>query len=451
MTPLSWVWATERNLFARRRLRGERSNATRALPLKEQLSARDLCRKCDRSPAPWHSAPEMSRWMVGIARSSATPRPGVYRPPLLTLRNALRRSDDLRDLARCLLTRVTGDRPGAQRGPSPAVHSDVVMKKRFKLGLTLFSVIGITLFGSSERRSEAVAYSSPEDRDRLPTPLLSLESATAEQVHASLGVKSSATPLLQSPGDCATGMVEVEGDYCPYVEQECLRWLDPEAKQRCAEFAATSTCKSRSAHKHFCVDRFEYPNVPGEKPSVMKTWIEAKATCASEGKRLCGESEWTLACEGRERLPYPYGYARNDEACNIDKPHPDVDEAALADPSRRDAEAARLDQRDPSGARESCVSPYGVYDMTGNVDEWVVNESGKPYKSGLKGGYWGPVRDRCRPMTIAHSEEFSFYQIGFRCCGDPSLSGGPTPAEVGSEGTPRTAPLGAQGTTLTAS
>ena len=64
------------------------------------------------------------------------------------------------------------------------------------------------------------------------------------------------------------------------------------------------------------------------------------------------------------------------------------------------------------------MSPYGVYDMTGNVDEWVVNESGKPYKSGLKGGYWGPVRDRCRPMTTVHAEGFSFYQIGFRCCSD---------------------------------
>jgi formylglycine-generating enzyme required for sulfatase activity len=176
----------------------------------------------------------------------------------------------------------------------------------------------------------------------------------------------------------------------------------------------------------------------------MKTWVEATATCQSEGKRLCGESEWTLACEGVERLPYPYGYARNDDACNIDKPHPDVDEAAIANPARRDAEVARLDQRDAAGAREACISPYGVNDMTGNVDEWVVNESGKPYKSGLKGGYWGPVRDRCRPMTIAHNEEFAFYQIGFRCCGDPTpparglsdLHHGPSaPPMGGSQGT----------------
>ncbi len=43
----------------------------------------------------------------------------------------------------------------------------------------------------------------------------------------------------------------------------------------------------------------------------------------------------------------------------------------------RPEEIARLDQRDPSGTRESCVSPYGVHDMTGGVDEWVLNETGK--------------------------------------------------------------------------
>ena len=104
----------------------------------------------------------------------------------------------------------------------------------------------------------------------------------------------------------------------------------------------------------------------------------------------------------------------------IDRPHIAPDETRLADPTRRGAEASRLDQREASGENPLCASPYGVMDMTGNVDEWVVNESGKPYKSGLKGGYWGPVRDRCRPMTTAHNERFAFYQIGFRCCKDAS-------------------------------
>jgi sulfatase modifying factor 1 len=323
------------------------------------------------------------------------------------------------------------------------------MKKRINLGVTLFSLVGIALFGSSSPRTESVAQADPAGIADRATVSVAPVSAKVEDFHASLGVKPTVTaPIETTSGACPTGMVEVDGDYCPSVEQKCLRWLDPETKQRCAEFSPTSSCKGKQAHKHFCIDRFEYPNAQGEKPTVMKTWIQAKATCASESKHLCGESEWTLACEGRERLPYPYGYTRSDAACNIDKPHPDVDESAFADPARRDAEVARLDQRDPSGAREACVSPYGVYDMTGNVDEWVVNESGKPYKSGLKGGYWGPVRDRCRPMTIAHDEEFSFYQIGFRCCADPTPPSVSSPAIGHGPAAPGS---GAQGTTLTAS
>jgi len=56
------------------------------------------------------------------------------------------------------------------------------------------------------------------------------------------------------------------------------------------------------------------------------------------------------------------------------------------------------------------------------VDEWVINEEGSfdgpEYDSGLKGGYWGPVRNRCRPMTTDHNHWHRGYQIGFRCCSE---------------------------------
>jgi sulfatase modifying factor 1 len=328
--------------------------------------------------------------------------------------------------------------------------------KRFKLGFTLMTLGGCLLFGMAPRSAEASG--SLDTGEAAATFEATFENGNAnakvaDTVHASLGVKPSTTPLALAEGaTCGKGMVEVEGDYCPYLEQKCVRWLDPETKMRCAEFAPTSGCHGKTVKKHFCIDQFEYPNQPGAKPVVMTTWIQADATCSKEGKRLCNETEWTLACEGQEHLPYPYGYTRNSEACNIDKPHPDVDEKALANASTRDAEVARLDQRDPSGAREACVSPYGVYDMTGNVDEWVINESGKPFKSGLKGGYWGPVRDRCRPMTTAHNEEFSFYQIGFRCCGEPvSTPGGKLDKPAGLEHSIGTSPGGSQGTILTGS
>ena len=96
------------------------------------------------------------------------------------------------------------------------------------------------------------------------------------------------------------------------------------------------------------------------KPVVGVDWNEAHQQCTSVGKRLCGDTEWTLACEGQERLPYPYGYTRNPEACNIDKPYIMPDDNKWANPRLRPGEIIRLDQRDPSGTRESCVSPAGM-------------------------------------------------------------------------------------------
>jgi formylglycine-generating enzyme len=253
----------------------------------------------------------------------------------------------------------------------------------------------------------AIAHATPWYPRVVQGPGVALQLAPAEP-----------PPEPTSASSCPADMLEVDGDYCPALEQRCLRWLDPDTKLRCAEFDRTGRCQTKTVHKHFCIDKYEYPNRAGEKPVVMQTWYEAGAACKKRGKRLCRDSEWTLACEGAERTPYPYGYARNTQACNIDQPRINPNEKALGNPLTRDAEVARLDLRAASGAYAACVSPYGVHDMAGNVDEWVVNESGTPYQSGSKGGYWGPVRTRCRPMTVAHYELFSFYQLGFRCCGD---------------------------------
>jgi hypothetical protein len=256
--------------------------------------------------------------------------------------------------------------------------------------------------------------------------LLALLAAHNAALFGSFFIDPSASPDgVPSDSACPLDQVEVEGEYCPLLQQTCLHWLDPTTKLQCAEFEHSEVagrCLLTSQHKRFCIDRYEWPNKVGALPRFMASWNEARSSCETIGKRLCSDTEWTLACEGPDRLPYPYGsgFARDSKACNIDKPYIWPHPEKVYDPRSSAEELARLDQREASGSRTSCISPYGVHDMVGNVDEWVLNESQgeHPYKSGLKGGYWGPVRTRCRPMTTAHDESFRYYQIGFRCCGD---------------------------------
>jgi len=226
----------------------------------------------------------------------------------------------------------------------------------------------------------------------------------------------SATASATPPSACPADMVEVQGDFCADLEQRCLKRRKP---WQCAEFDKPSRCKGERMAMHYCIDRYEYPNAKGKTPRVMQSWKDGEAACASHSKRLCKDAEWTLACEGPDELPFPYGYARDAERCAIDKKSPKVSDARLFSKRTQQAELARLDQREPSGARDTCVSAYGVFDLTGNVDEWVVNESGRPHRSALKGGNWGEYRNACRPATRGHDEGFRYYQTGFRCCRDP--------------------------------
>ncbi len=221
---------------------------------------------------------------------------------------------------------------------------------------------------------------------------------------------------------CGEGMRLVDGEYCPTVEQTCLRWLDAdeEIPMRCAEFAPTRCLSTRRRHVSVCMDEYEYPNRAGAYPQVMVSWYAAGRACEARGARLCTMAEWTFACEGEAMQPYPYGPRRDDTACHFDHQRMRVDRARLGNPATSADESARLYDAVPSGQYARCVSPYGIHDMTGNADEWVRNETGHPFQSALKGGWWGPIRARCRPATLAHNEGFVYYQIGFRCCADPT-------------------------------
>jgi hypothetical protein len=233
-------------------------------------------------------------------------------------------------------------------------------------------------------------------------------------------------------GQCPPGMVEAAGSMKldgPRGTVEdlqalaCSAWSDHPEPGSCSAFdAARWVALSRDLPvrtMRYCIDRFEYPDRNGEYPVVMVTWREAAKHCADAGKRLCTEDEFTFACEGPEARPYSGGYVRDAQACVIDRTWRAVDFNAFGvrEGARIERELDELWQGEPAGSHPGCVSPFGAYDMTGNVDEWTITSRSKGLASILKGGYWGPIHARCRSSTRSHNEDFYFYQIGFRCCG----------------------------------
>jgi formylglycine-generating enzyme required for sulfatase activity len=88
-------------------------------------------------------------------------------------------------------------------------------------------------------------------------------------------------------------------------------------------------------------------------------------------------------------------------------------------------EAKRLLQADSSGERAECISSEGVYDLTGNVAEWVRRNGPVPhpgYEHVLKGCYWAGCykepEPNCSFANHAHPSTFRTYEAGFRCCSD---------------------------------
>jgi hypothetical protein len=301
------------------------------------------------------------------------------------------------------------------------------------------SIVGSADGGIGGAHADAAA-SAPGHDD-------SADAATAALDGAADAAADGAEAILPGTSEgCSPDMVRVRGGYCPEVNQACLEHHDEFNKdeshkkekrekgeevaastvsERCLRYKEPTQCLSKQRRPmSFCVDRYEWPNKKGELPSLLISWTDAKKTCESVGKRLCTEDEFNFACEGEEMLPYTYGYARDATKCNIDRPYRKRErklftyESCLRRPECK-AELEKLDQRLPTGSLAQCVSPFGAYDMNGNINEWVFRPKEKyPNRSGLKGGWWGPVRGRCRPTVGFHKEDDYGYEEGFRCCKD---------------------------------
>jgi formylglycine-generating enzyme required for sulfatase activity len=145
-----------------------------------------------------------------------------------------------------------------------------------------------------------------------------------------------------------------------------------------------------------------------DHPCNCVNHVGAEQFCSYAGGRLCTEDEWLRACRGTDNRPFPYGQSFDLSVCNSS------------------SATSKLEGRGrgtvPVSSLSECEGGLpGLYDMAGNVAEWLADCKGT-YCKFRGGGHWSndPIEyfAACLGVCAGNQRSLQSNTVGIRCCQD---------------------------------